>query len=238
MRADRVLIVEDDRAMLRGLVTAARAEGYDVTTADRGDEGLRLLRDGGSDLVLLDAMLPGMNGFDVCRTARAEGIMVPIIMLTARGLEADRVQGLDLGADDYVTKPFSLPELLARVRAMLRRSRPADELPARLEFDDVVIDFEKYEAMRSGQPLQLSPKEYGMLRLLAARRGDVVSRAELLDRVWAYGSCPTTRTVDTHVASLRAKLGDDGAHPRRLITVHGVGYKLNLQKPDEHLTRP
>ncbi len=228
MRADRVLIVEDDAAMLRGLTTALRAEGYEIMTAERGDEGLKLLRGRQPDLVLLDAMLPGMSGFEVCRTARAEKITVPIVMLTARSLEADRVSGLDLGADDYVTKPFSLPELLARVRAMLRRTHPAAELPDRLEFDDVVIDFAKYESTRSGQPLQLSPKEYGILRLLAAHKGDVISRAELLDRVWGYESCSTTRTVDTHVATLRAKLGDDAAHPRRLLTVHGVGYKLQL----------
>ena len=228
MRADRVLIVEDDAAMLRGLTTALRAEGYEIMTAERGDEGLRLLRGRQPDLVLLDAMLPGMSGFEVCRMARAEKIAVPIIMLTARSLEADRVSGLDLGADDYVTKPFSLPELLARVRAMLRRTHPAAELPDRLEFDDVVIDFAKYESTRSGQPLQLSPKEYGILRLLAAHKGDVISRTELLDQVWGYESCSTTRTVDTHVATLRAKLGDDAAHPRRLLTVHGVGYKLQL----------
>jgi len=231
MRPNRVLIVEDDPAMLRGLATALRAEGYELMTAERGDEALKQLRGRQPDLVLLDIMIPGVSGLEVCRVARAEGIKVPIIMLTARGLEADRVGGLDLGADDYVTKPFSLPELLARVRALLRRTRPEDELPARLAFDDVVVDFDKYECTRSGQPLQLSPKEYGVLRLLAARHGDVVSRAELLDRVWGYESCSTTRTVDTHVATLRAKLGDDAPHPRRLLTVHGVGYRLDLTKP-------
>ena len=228
MRAERVLIVEDDRAMMRGLVPAMTAEGYEVITAERGDDGLRLLRERHPDLVLLDAMLPGVNGFEVCRSARSEGIKVAIMLLTARGLETDRVTGLDLGADDYVTKPFSLPELLARVRAILRRTRPAEELPAHLEFDDVVVDFEKYEGTRSGEPLQLSPKEYGVLRLLAARGGKVVSRAELLGSVWGYDADLTTRTVDTHIASLRAKLGDDGTNPRRLITVHGVGYKLHL----------
>ncbi|NJD08946.1 MAG: response regulator transcription factor [Gemmatimonadetes bacterium] len=231
MRPNRVLVVEDDPAMLRGLTTALRAEGYELMTAERGDEALKQLRGRQPDLVLLDVMIPVVSGFEVCRTARAEGIKVPIIMLTARGLETDRVSGLDLGADDYVTKPFSLPELLARVRALLRRTHPADELPGRLEFDDVAVDFEKYECTRAGQHLQLSPKEYGVLRLLAARHGEVVSRAELLDRVWGYESCSTTRTVDTHVATLRAKLGDDSPHPRRLLTVHGVGYRLDLTKP-------
>jgi DNA-binding response OmpR family regulator len=228
MRADRVLIVEDDSAMLRALVTALRAEGYELVTAERGDDGLKLLRGRRPDIVLLDAMLPGIDGFEICRTARAEGITTPIIMLTARALEADRVSGLDLGADDYVTKPFSLPELLARVRATLRRTRPADELPRCIAFDDVSIDFVRYESTKAGSPLQLSPKEYGVLRLLAARNGEVVSRAELLDRVWGYESNSTTRTVDTHIATIRTKLGDDAAHPRRLLTVHGVGYKLQL----------
>lgn len=233
MRAPRVLIVEDDPAMQRALVTALRAEGYEVTTAERGDEGMKLLRGRNPDLVLLDAMLPGIDGFEVCRTARAEALTMPIIMLTARGLEADRVSGLDLGADDYVTKPFSLPELLARVRAFLRRTRPADHLPSRIEFDDVIIDFAKHESSRAGQPIHLSAKEYGVLQLLAARQGEVVSRAELLDRVWGYESDSTTRTVDTHVGKLRAKLGDDGPAAQRIITVHGVGYKLQLTKSSQ-----
>lgn len=226
MRADRVLIIEDDAAIQRGLATALKLEGYEVMTASRGDDGLKLLRYRKPDLVLLDAMLPAIDGFEICRTARAEAITIPIIMLTARGLEIDRVRGLDIGADDYVTKPFSLPELLARVRAILRRTRPADELPSKLEFDDVVIDFQRYEAARGDTKLQLSRKEFGILQLLAARHGEVVSRAEMLDRIWGYESMPTTRTVDNHIASLRAKLGDDAAQPRRLITVHGVGYKL------------
>lgn len=230
-RRSRVLVVEDDAAILRGLRDALLLERYEVLTADTGDEGLRLLRGRSPDLVILDAMLPGISGFDLCRVARAEGIGTPILMLTARGLEADRVRGLDMGADDYVTKPFSLPELLARVRAILRRIRPQEELPDRIAFDDVTIDFERYEAARAGQPLQLSPKEYGILRLLAAREGTVVSRTELLSEVWGYESFPTTRTVDNHIASLRGKIGDDASRPRRLLTVHGVGYRLELANP-------
>ncbi|MEX2281268.1 MAG: response regulator transcription factor [Gemmatimonadota bacterium] len=227
-RRSRVLVVEDDPAILRGLCDALALERYEVISATTGTDGLRLLRGRRPDLVILDAMLPGIDGFELCRTARAEGITMPIVMLTARGLEADRVKGLDLGADDYVTKPFSLPELLARVRAQLRRVRPEDQLPDRLELDDIVIDFTRYEASKGGQRLQLSPKEFGILRLLGARAGEVVSRRELLEEVWGYESFPTTRTVDNHIASLRAKLGDDAAQPRRLVTIHGVGYKLQF----------
>ncbi len=147
-------------------------------------------------------------------------------MLTARGEEFDRVMGLDLGADDYVTKPFSVPELLARIRAILRRAEPPTVLPPELRFEDVVIDFECYEAKKAGKPLKLARKEFGVLRFLAARSGQVVSRQELLDEVWGYDSYPTTRTVDNHIATLRAKLEENPANPRYLLTVHGVGYKL------------
>ena len=228
MRRSRILIVEDDPAILHGLSEAFALEHYDVIKSSSGDDGFKLLSGRKPDLVVLDAMLPGMNGFDLCKRARAQGITTPILMLTARSLEADRVHGLDVGADDYVTKPFSLPELLARVRAILRRTRPQEDWPARLEMDDVVIDFERYEARKNGERIQLSAKEFGILRLLAARHGEVVSRTEMLEEGWGYESFPSTRTVDNHIASLRAKIGDDAADPRRLITVHGVGYKLQL----------
>jgi DNA-binding response OmpR family regulator len=223
--------VEEDAAILRGLVDALGIEGHDVISATNGVDGLKMLRGRRVDVLILDAMMPGMNGFDLCKAARADGITTPIIMLTARSLERDRVSGLDCGADDYVTKPFSLQELLARVRAMLRRTRGTEVLPKQLSFDDVNIDFERFEARRGGVDLQLSRKEYGILRLLAARDGEVLSRSELLEEVWGYEAFPTTRTVDNHVASLRAKIGDEAAKPRRLITVHGVGYKFNLTNP-------
>jgi DNA-binding response OmpR family regulator len=149
-------------------------------------------------------------------------------MLTARGEEADRVLGLDLGADDYVTKPFSIRELLARIRAVLRRTAPPRTAPDELRFDDVAIDFRRYEASKAGRALELTRKEYGLLRMLGSRPGEVVTRDELLDEVWGYENYPSTRTVDNHVASLRAKLERDPAEPRRLLTVHGVGYKLVL----------
>lgn len=222
----RILVVEDDAAILRGLADNLRFEGYEVLTTRDGEEGLRIVLEREPDLVILDIMLPGLSGFDVCRRARKQGKTMPILMLTARGQEVDRVMGLDLGADDYITKPFSIPELLARVRANLRRANPGAALPERVSFGDVVVEFEGYEATKGGQPLKLAPKEFGVLRLLVAREGEVVSRTDLLHEVWGYNSFPTTRTVDNHVASLRSKLEDDPARPRFLLTVHGVGYKF------------
>jgi DNA-binding response OmpR family regulator len=170
-----------------------------------------------------------MSGYELCRKARSEGITTPILMLTARGEEADRVLGLDLGADDYVTKPFSVRELLARVRAILRRGAgPPKPMPDDLRFDDVVVDFRRYEARKGETALEMTRKEFGVLRLLAARAGEVVSREELLNEVWGYENYPSTRTVDNHIASLRSKIEEDPAQPRRLLTVHGVGYKLLL----------
>jgi DNA-binding response OmpR family regulator len=170
-------------------------------------------------------MLPRMNGYEVCRKLRAESVATPIVMLTARGDEADRVVGLDLGADDYITKPFSVRELLARIRAVLRRAQAQGALPSDLRFGNVTVDFRRYEAHKGGQPVELTRKEFGLLRLLAARSGEVVTRDDLLNEVWGYNASPTTRTVDNHVASLRAKLEDDPSDPQHLFTVHGVGYK-------------
>jgi len=214
----RILIVEDEPAILRGLADNLRFESYEVLTAADGPSGYAALKEHKPDLIILDLMLPKMSGYDVCRRARAEGIVTPILMLTARGEEADRVRGLDLGADDYVSKPFSLPELLARVRALLRRTQriALDEL----RFDEVVVDFRKYEARRAGVEVDLTRKEFGMLRLLASRAGEVLTRDELLTEVWGQESYPTTRTVDNHVLSLRTKLGSE-----HLVTIHGVGYK-------------
>jgi DNA-binding response OmpR family regulator len=167
-----------------------------------------------------------MSGYEICRKARAERIQTPILMLTARGEEADRVLGLDLGADDYMAKPFSIRELLARIRALLRRAQPAKTLPDELRFDDVAVDFLSWEARKAGQPLEMTRKEFGILRFLASRAGEVVSRDELLNEVWGYENYPTTRTVDNHIAGLRAKIEADPAEPRHLRTVHGVGYKF------------
>ena len=222
----RILVVEDDPAILRGLQDNLVFESYEVLTAADGEAGLQMIRSAKPDLVILDLMLPKLNGYEVCRQARADKLTMPILMLTARGDEADRIVGLDLGADDYVTKPFSIRELLARIRALLRRARPGGPAePDVLHFDDVEIDFKRYEARRSGRLVEMTRKEFGVLRLLASRTGEVVTREELLTEVWGYEALPTTRTVDNHVASLRAKLERNPAEPTHLHTVHGVGYK-------------
>jgi DNA-binding response OmpR family regulator len=223
-----VLIVEDDPAILYGLTDNLESESYGVLSATDGETGCRLALEKKPDLVILDLMLPKMSGLEVCRKLRAAGFSNPIMMLTARGEESDRVLGLDLGADDYVTKPFSIRELLARVRAHLRRGQTPGSLPGELRFDDVIVDFLRYEASKSGTPLEMSRKEFGVLRMLAARAGQVVTREDLLNEVWGYENYPTTRTVDNHIAVLRSKIEKNPAEPRRLITVFGVGYKLTL----------
>ena len=228
----RILIIEDDRAILRGLKDNLEYDKYEVLTATDGEQGYCLIQEKKPDLIILDLMLPKMSGYELCRKVREEGLTMPILMLTARGEEVDRVLGLDLGADDYVTKPFSVPELLARIRAILRRMQRSKivPLPNELRFGKVVIDFKRFEARRAGKVLNMSRKEFGILRLLAARVGEVVTRDELLDEVWGYEQYPTTRTVDNHIALLRSKLEEDPSKPRHLLTVHGVGYKLVLEK--------
>jgi DNA-binding response OmpR family regulator len=230
-----VLVVEDDPAILQGLHASLRVEGHDVLSASDGDAGYRLACEKTPELVILDLMLPKMSGFEICRKLRAERFSAPILMLTARGEESDRVLGLDLGADDYMIKPFSVRELLARVRALLRRTADAtrmEKLPDEIRFDDVIVDFRSCEASKRGAALALTRKEFGLLRALAANAGHVVSRDDLLNSVWGYEALPTTRTVDTHIALLRAKIEGDPAEPRRLITVHGIGYKLVLTQGD------
>ena len=221
-----VLTVEDDPAILRGLSDNLRFEGYEVIAACDGETGYELQREKKPDLIVLDLMLPRMSGLEFCRKLRAEGIQTPILMLTARSEEPDRVLGLDLGADDYVTKPFSVRELMARVRALLRRSQPRADLPDDLRFDAIEIDFRSYEARRSGQPVEMTRKEFAILRYLASRAGEVVTRDDLLNEVWGLESYPTSRTVDNHVAGLRAKLEGDSSKPEHIKTVHGVGYKF------------
>lgn len=220
----RVLVIEDDAAILRGIVDNLQFEKFDVLTATDGDAGYRLLRDERPDVVILDLMLPRMSGYEVCQKARADGLTIPILMLSARGDEADRVLGLDLGADDYLSKPFSIRELLARVRSLARRGQRARELDE-LRFDGVTVDFVRYEARVDGRAVAMTRKEFALLRALASREGEVVSRDALLRAVWGYDVTPTTRTVDNHVALLRAKLERDAAQPQHLVTVHGIGYK-------------
>ncbi|MEE8604778.1 MAG: response regulator transcription factor [Candidatus Aminicenantaceae bacterium] len=227
----RILIIEDDAAILRGLKDNLEYESYDVLTAADGEEGYYLIKEKKPDLIILDLMLPKMNGYELCRKVRNEGVTTPILMLTARGEEMDRVLGLDMGADDYVSKPFSVPELLARIRAIIRRIQKAKtgDLPNDLKFGEVSVDFKCFEARKGDVVLDMSRKEFGILRLLAARAGEVITRDELLDEVWGYDQYPTTRTVDNHIALLRTKLEDDPSKPCHLLTVHGVGYKLVLE---------
>jgi DNA-binding response OmpR family regulator len=225
-----VLVVEDDPAILRGLADNLKFEGYDVQTAPDGESGLRLYDSHKPDLVILDLMMPRLGGLEMCRKLRARGVQTPILMLTARSEEADRVTGLDVGADDYVTKPFSVRELLARVRALLRRAQPQADLPDELSFGDVEVDFRRYEARRKGKAIEMTRKEFAILRLLAGRAGQVVTRDELLNEVWGYEAYPVSRTVDNHVAGLRAKLESDPARPSHIRTVHGVGYKFSTEK--------
>jgi DNA-binding response OmpR family regulator len=224
----RILIIEDDISILNGLRDVLIFKSYDVLTATDGEMGYELALEKSPDLIVLDIMLPKMDGFALCKKLRSEGNSTPVLMLTAKGEEPDKVQGLDFGADDYVTKPFSLPELLARIRALLRRRQDGEteKPPDSIELGDIFLDFKKYEAFKGVQPLTLSPKEFGVLRYLAARSGDVVTRDELLDEVWGYEKFPTTRTVDNHIAQLRSKIEENPAQPRYLLTVHGVGYKL------------
>jgi len=212
--------------MVLGLKDNFEFEGYEVLTAADGAAGLERARTHKPDLVILDIMLPRYSGLEVCKTLRGEGFTAPIIMLTARGQEIDKVVGLELGADDYVTKPFSIRELLARVRAILRRSEGAKKRLSRYRFSDVELDFEIYQARKGGEALDLSPREFELLRYLIERKGDTVSRDRLLEDVWGYESYPSTRTVDTHIAKLRAKIGDSGSEPRFILTIHGVGYKF------------
>lgn len=226
----KVLIVEDERAMQVALNDGFFSEGYEVWLASDGQQALTMARQKKPDLMILDVMLPIMNGLDVCRTLRAEENATPIIMLTARGQEIDKVLGLKLGADDYVTKPFSMAELLARAEALRRRAvqAPSNVKPEMdtYAFGDVQVDFLHHEASMAGQSLKFSSKEFLLLRYFVEHRGEVISRDELLDAVWGYQCFPFTRTVDTHVAKLRKKIESNPADPKFLITVHRLGYKF------------
>lgn len=221
----RILIIEDELPLQRAIAANFEFEAYDVLTANDGRTGYRLAAESRPDVILLDLMLPDISGYEVCRRLRAEGHSTPILILTARGEEADRVAGLDTGADDYVTKPFSIRELSARVRALLRRSQPAQRLPETLSVAGLEVDFRSYQARRGATPVDFTRKEFQLLQLLSARAGHAVSRDELLTEVWGADTYVTTRTVDTHIANLRAKVEPDPRHPRHIITVHGIGYR-------------
>lgn len=224
----RILIVEDEPGLVMTLSDRLTSEGYSVETAADGELGLTRATSEAFDLVLLDVMLPQRSGFDVCRDLRQRGVQIPIIMLTARGETADKVVGLKIGADDYVTKPFEMAELLARVEAQLRRGGSGGiSLQEGYEFGGVRIDFRRAEAFRDDQVVELSAKEFKLLRYLIENRGVVLSRDQLLNDVWGYDSSVTTRTIDVHVAWLRQKLEPNPRHPQFIQTIHGLGYKFS-----------
>jgi len=222
---NRILIVEDDPAMSVALRDGFEFEKYAVEMAGDGDEGLRLASGGDHDLIVLDVMLPKKSGLDVCKELRQNGSRTPVIMLTARGQEIDKIVGLKLGADDYVTKPFSFIELLARVEAVLRRMHRAPAVDE-FAFGDVKLDFRTYQASKSGGAIELTPREFRILRYFIDHSEQVVSREALLNHVWGYDSSAFTRTVDTHMARLRQKVENVPSEPRHLLTVHRVGYKF------------
>jgi two-component system alkaline phosphatase synthesis response regulator PhoP len=223
----RVLLVEDEAGLRLTLSDRLASEGYAVETAVDGVAGLAHAASGAFDLIVLDVMLPRMNGFDVCREVRQRGVTTPILMLTARGQVVDKVVGLKLGADDYLTKPFETIELMARLEALLRR-RPSSPEPGgeRYRFGDIVVDFRRMEVARGGQLVDLSAREFKLLRYLIEHRGATLSRDALLAEVWGYDEMPLTRTVDVHVAGLRQKIEANPKSPEFLLTIHGLGYKF------------
>ena len=229
IRDARVLVVEDNPDLAFGLRNNLEIEGYEVDVAESGPGGLERAREGNPDLVILDLMLPGFDGYRVLRTLREDGLGMPVLILTARGEEADKVRGFRLGADDYVTKPFGVLELLARVEALLRRSpKGRSEAPTaqRERFGDIDIDISARAVQREGQAVSLTPMEFDLLLALLRRRGAVATRLELMKEVWGYNASVVSRTVDTHVAELRRKLEDDPAFPRHILTVRKAGYRL------------
>jgi two-component system alkaline phosphatase synthesis response regulator PhoP len=225
----RVLIVEDNRNLALGLRSNLEYEGYVAEVADDGAAALGRARSRSHDLILLDVMLPGLDGFGLLRTIRDEGVTTPVLMLTARGDEADKVHGLRSGADDYVTKPFALRELLARIAALLRRSGGPNSSPAPVVFGSVRIEPATRQVIRHDQLVALRPKEYDLLCALLRRQGRLATRAELLREVWGYHESVFSRTLDTHIGELRRKLEDDPSRPRYILTVRKVGYRLSAE---------
>jgi len=226
----KVLLIEDEQGLILTLTDRLQSEGFEVVSAQDGQKGFELALAGGYDIIVLDIMLPKKNGYDVCRDLRQQGVQTPILMLTAKGETIDKVLGLKLGADDYLTKPFEVMELLARVEALLRRSPSAvngrkNEV---VRFGDIAIDFRRAEVVREGRPVELSALEFKLLQYLIENQGTVHSRDQLLDAVWGYDATPTTRTVDVHVAWLRQKLETNPRKPHHIQTVHGFGYKFVL----------
>ncbi|HEX2865684.1 MAG TPA: response regulator transcription factor [Ignavibacteriales bacterium] len=224
----KILIVEDEANMRMGLADNLEFEGYEVDQAKDGNEGLKKILDNRYSLILLDVMMPGKSGFEICRTIRGKGISTPVILLTAKGEEIDKVRGLELGADDYITKPFSLMELLARVKAVLRRSGMDNEEKKceTVKIGMLEVDFPSYNAFSDGCQVQMSHKEFEILKYLYEHKNKTVSRDDLLKNIWGYEERVTTRTVDNFILKLRQKIEEDHEHPQLILTVHGTGYKL------------
>ena len=222
-----ILIVEDDQHIALGLEEILKSEGFEVAAATRGDEGLKMVPSKKPALIILDVMLPGLSGFDLCKQLRAAKNNTPILMLTAKGQEIDKVVGLGVGADDYVTKPFGVKELIARVQALLRRAQPQADAPSQFKIGASTIDSKTFQLRRGKTTEELTLKELKLLQLFHEHPEEALSRDRLLNEVWGYNYYGTTRTLDQTIVQLRRKLGDNGDQPRHILTVHGVGYKLS-----------
>jgi len=225
-RKRHILVVEDDISILMGLKDNLIAEGYSVCTADNGKEGYKLANESNFDLLILDIMLPGMNGFEICKKIKKEKPLMPIIMLTARSSETDKIAGLDYGADDYITKPFSISELLARIRAILRRVYPPNAKLEKYAFNNVKIDFKKMTAFVDGKEICFTKKEFLILEYFIHHEGEVVHRHDLLNEVWGYNKIPTTRTVDNSILEIRKKIEEIPSNPKHLLSIRGAGYRF------------
>ena len=225
----RILVIEDESSLRMAIRDELEFEGFEASVAENGITGLERILAEAPDLVILDLMLPGKSGFEICREVRGQGMDTPIIMLTARAQEVDRVKGLELGADDYVIKPFSLAELVARIRAVLRRTQPTSraEEAEILQIGELKLDVRKQEAFVGGKQIELTHKEFQLLEFLLRHPGEVISRDEFLSRLWGEEIYVTPRNVDTHMASLRKKIEEDADQPRHILSVRGAGYKLN-----------
>jgi len=221
-----ILLVEDDESILFGLQDILEDNGYQISTASNGIEGLKLATEKSIDLLVLDIMLPGMNGLEICKKIKKEKFELPIIMLTAKSSELDKISGLDYGADDYITKPFSLSELLARIRAIFRRVYPEKESLKQYSFGNVKIDFIKMQAFVNDCEIKFTRKEFAILEYLINRAGEVVHRHELLNNIWGYDKSPSTRTVDTFILEIRKKIEETPSNPKHIVSISGVGYRF------------
>jgi len=223
----KILVVEDEPGILVSLRDEFESEGYTICTAESGDKALEMAKEQSPDLIILDIMLPVLDGYEVCKRLRMEGDATPIIMLTVKDKEVDKVLGLELGADDYVTKPFSLRELTARVKALFRRIEERGKDLASYSFGEISLDFQRYEATKKGKKLDLTPLEFRMLKLLIEKKGHVLSRDDFLDRIWGEENVSVSfRTVDSHIANIRKKIEDDPSNPKHILSLRSVGYKF------------